>query len=131
MNHSLKALVTGGAGFIGSHLVDRLVSCGYAVRIVDDLSTGRLKNIRHHLSGNEVEFVEGDVRDYSVVEKCVEEVDVVFHLAAVTSVPFSIENPQFTFDVNVKGTMNLLRSCSRMKACKLVCVSSCAVYGEP
>jgi UDP-glucose 4-epimerase len=127
----LKALVTGGAGFIGSYLVDRLVNCGYAVRVIDDLSTGRLKNIRRYISDNEVEFVEGDVRDSSVVEKCVKEIDVVFHLASVVSVPFSFENPQFTFDVNVNGTNNLLRYCSRLKECKLVFVSSCAVYGEP
>jgi UDP-glucose 4-epimerase len=127
----LKALVTGGAGFIGSHLVDRLVDSGYVVRVVDDLSTGSLENIHDPLKNGRVEFVEGDVRNASVVERCVEGVDVVFHLAAVASVPFSVEHPHFTFDVNVKGTMNLLRSCSRKKVCKLVYVSSCAVYGEP
>ena len=126
----MRALVTGGAGFIGSHLVDRLVDAGYGVRVVDDLSTGSLENIRGHLSGGGVEFVEGDVRDASVVERCVDGVGVVFHLAAVTSVPFSVENPKVTFDVNVNGTVNLLRSCSKVK-CKLVFASSCAVYGEP
>ena len=126
----MRALVTGGAGFIGSHLVDRLVDAGYGVRVVDDLSTGSLENIRGRLSGGGVEFVEGDVRDASVVEGCMEGVGVVFHLAAVTSVPFSVENPKVTFDVNVNGTVNLLRSCSKVK-CKLVFASSCAVYGEP
>jgi UDP-glucose 4-epimerase len=127
----LKALVTGGAGFIGSHLVDRLVDAGYDVRVVDDLSTGSLENVRGHLSGRGVEFVEGDVRDASVVERCMRDVGLVFHLAAVTSVPFSVEHPKVTFDVNVKGTMNLLRSCSKGKSCKFVFASSCAVYGEP
>jgi UDP-glucose 4-epimerase len=127
----LKALVTGGAGFIGSHLVDRLVDAGYGVRVVDDLSTGSLDNIRGHLSSGLVEFVEGDVRDASVVERCMEGVGVVFHLAAVTSVPFSVKHPKVTFDVNVEGTKNLLRSCSEGKSCRLVFVSSCAVYGEP
>jgi UDP-glucose 4-epimerase len=127
---SLKALVTGGAGFIGSHLVDRLVDGGYCVRVVDDLSTGSLENIRGHLSGGMVEFVEGDVRDASVVEGCMEGVGVVFHLAAVTSVPFSVGHPKVTFDVNVKGTVNLLRSCSEGRSCKFVFASSCAVYGE-
>jgi UDP-glucose 4-epimerase len=127
----LKALVTGGAGFIGSHLVDRLVGTGYGVRVVDDLSTGSLENIRGHLSSGLVEFVEGDVRDVSVVEKCMKGVGVVFHLAAVTSVPFSVEHPKVTFDVNVEGTVNLLRSCSNGKSCRFVFASSCAVYGEP
>jgi UDP-glucose 4-epimerase len=127
----LKALVTGGAGFIGSHLVDRLVDAGYDVRVVDDLSTGNLENIGGHLSGGGVEFFEGDVRDVSVVERCMEGVGVVFHLAAVTSVPFSVEHPKVTFDVNVEGTVNLLRSCSEGKSCKFVFASSCSVYGEP
>lgn len=127
----MKALVTGGAGFIGSHLVDRLVDVGYGVRIVDDLSAGSLENIRGHLSSGEVEFVEGDVRDASVVEECMKDVGVVFHLAAVTSVPFSVEHPKVTFDVNVDGTINLLHSCSEGKSCRFVFASSCAVYGEP
>jgi UDP-glucose 4-epimerase len=127
----LRALVTGGAGFIGSHLVDRLVDDGCDVRVVDDLSTGSLENIRGHLSSGEIEFVEGDVRDASIVERCMEDVGVVFHLAAVTSVPFSVEHSGVTFDVNVSGTVNLLRSCSEGKSCRFVFASSCAVYGEP
>jgi UDP-glucose 4-epimerase len=90
-----------------------------------------LENIHDPLRKGRVEFVEGNVRNASVVERVVEGVDVVFHLAAVASVPFSVEHQRFTFDVNVKGTMNLLRSCSRKKVRKLVYVSSCAVYGEP
>jgi UDP-glucose 4-epimerase len=126
-----KVLVTGGAGFIGSHVVDRLVADGCWVRVVDNLSTGRLQNITGHLERDKVDFVEGDVRDASVVEKSVEDVDVVVHLAAVTSVPFSVENPSFTFDVNVAGTLNLLRSCAEKKVGRFVFASSCAVYGEP
>lgn len=124
-------MVTGGAGFIGSHIVDRLVDNGCWVRVVDNLSTGKLENISGHLESGKVDFVEGDVRDASVVKKSVEDVDVVVHLAAVISVPFSVENPDFTFDVNVKGTMNLLRACAEAKVGKLVFISSCAVYGEP
>jgi UDP-glucose 4-epimerase len=127
----VKVLVTGGAGFIGSHLVDRLVDCGYLVRVLDNLSTGRLDNIRGHLSSGRVEFIEGDVRDASIVEQCVKDVDMAFHLAAITSVPYSVENPGITFDVNVRGTMNLLRFCSKVGVSKFVFVSSCAVYGEP
>jgi len=126
-----RVLVTGGAGFIGSHVVDRLVADGCWVRVVDDLSTGRLENISGHLESGRVDFVEGDIRDALVAKKSVVAVDVVVHLAAVISVPFSVENPSFTFDVNVKGTMNLLRACAEAKVGKFVFISSCAVYGEP
>jgi UDP-glucose 4-epimerase len=126
-----RVLVTGGAGFIGSHLVDRLVEGGYGVRVVDNFFTGKLSNIGGHVAKGRVEFVEGDVRDASVMERCVEGVDAAVHLAAVTSVPFSVENPDLTFEVNVEGTVNLLRPCAKAKVSKLVYVSSCAVYGEP
>jgi len=131
MRKSKRVLVTGGAGFIGSHVVDRLVADGYSVRVIDDLSAGRLENISGHLKRGRVDFVEGDVRNASVIEKSVEDVDAVVHLAAVTSVPFSVRNPVFTFDVNVTGTLNLLRSCAEHKVSRLVYASSCAVYGEP
>jgi len=126
-----RVLVTGGAGFIGSHVVDRLVDDGCWVRVVDNLSTGKLENISDHLESGKVDFVEGDIRDALVAGKSVVAVDAVVHLAAVISVPFSVENPRFTFDVNVKGTMNLLRACAEAKVGKFVFISSCAVYGEP
>ena len=128
---SYMVLVTGGAGFIGSHLVDRLVCCGYGVRVIDDLSSGKLENIRGHVESGKVEFVEGDIRDVSVVERCVKDVDVAVHLAALISVPFSVEHPKVTFDVNVTGTLNLLRACAEAKVERFVFASSCAVYGEP
>ena len=126
-----RILVTGGAGFIGSHVVDRLVERGYGVRVIDNLSTGKLENLKGHLDGGGVDFVEGDVRDAKLVKKCVQGVDTVIHLAAVTSVPFSFENPDLTFEVNVAGTINLLFSCAKQKVGRFVFVSSCAVYGEP
>ena len=126
-----EVLVTGGAGFIGSHVVDLLVERGYGVRVLDNLSTGRLENIEGHLDGDQVSFVQGDVRDVGLVRKSVQGVDALIHLAAVTSVPFSVENPDFTFEVNVGGTLNLLSSCVKEKVGKFVFVSSCAVYGEP
>ena len=104
-------LVTGGAGFIGSHLVDRLVKSGYGVRVVDDLSSGKLANIAGHVDSGRIEFFEGDIRDDSLIKKSVDGVNGVFHLAAMTSVPFSVKNPDLTFDVNVGGTVNLLASC--------------------
>jgi UDP-glucose 4-epimerase len=126
-----RALVTGGAGFIGSNLVDRLIDCGYRVRVLDDLSTGKLDNIHGHLASGEVEFVEGDIRDRVMVNRCVEDVDVVVHLAAQTSVPFSVENKDVTYEVNLEGTLNVLRSCAKSNVNKMVFSSTCAVYGDP
>ena len=131
MRKSLKVLVTGGAGFIGSYLVDRLVKDGYEIRVIDDLSTGRLDNIQNHLNAGKIDFIRGDVRDASLVRKTVDGVDVVVHLAAVTSVPFSVENPDLTFDVNLLGTLNLIRACAQEGVGRFVFVSSCAVCGEP
>jgi UDP-glucose 4-epimerase len=127
----MRVLVTGGAGFIGSHVVDRLVDRGYGVRVIDSLSTGKLENLKGHLNDGAVSFVKGDIRDAKLVTKCVRGVDAVIHLAAMTSVPFSIENPDLTFAVNVRGIINLLSSCAKQKVGKFVFVSSCAVYGEP
>ncbi len=126
-----KVLVTGGAGFIGSHLVDRLVNEGYTVRVLDNLSTGKLKNISGHLSAGNVEFVQGDICDAELVRKTLKDINHVVHLAAVTSVPFSVENPDFTFDVNVRGTLNLLNSSIQEHVSRFVFASSCAVFGDP
>jgi UDP-glucose 4-epimerase len=127
----LKVLVTGGAGFIGSHVVDRLVNDGYAVRVIDNLSAGKLDNIQGHLKSGKVDFVKGDIRDASLVRKTLENVDVVVHLAALTSVTFSLENPDLTFDVNLLGTLNLLRSSIEEQVDRFVFASSCAVCGDP
>jgi UDP-glucose 4-epimerase len=131
MRKLTSVLVTGGAGFIGSHLVDQLVNSGYNVRVLDDLSTGKLSNIQDHLSNGKVDFVEGDIKDLETVKKCVHGVDAVLHLAAVTSVPFSVKNPAITYETNVAGTLNLLVSLAKEKVGKFVFISSCAVYGEP
>ena len=126
-----RVLVTGGAGFIGSHVVDGLVRSGYSVKVLDNLTSGSLDNIGLHLKGGSVEFSEGDIRDASLVEKLMRDVDAVVHLAAVVSVPFSVKDPGFTFDVNVNGTRNLLVSCGRTGVKKVIFASSCAVYGKP
>jgi UDP-glucose 4-epimerase len=127
----LKVLVTGGAGFIGSHVVDRLANEGNEIRVLDDLSTGKLDNIQGHLSSGEVELVRGDIRDASIVNKSLEGVNVVIHLAALVSVPLSVENPNLTFDINLLGTLNLLRSSIQKHIDRFVFISSCAVCGEP
>ena len=126
-----KFLVTGGAGFIGSHVVDRLVNEDCEVRVLDDLSTGKLENIQTHLRSGKVELVKGDIRDASLVTKSLDGVSKVIHMAALDSVPLSVENPDLTFDINLLGTLNLLRSSIEQHVNRFVFVSSCAVFGDP
>jgi UDP-glucose 4-epimerase len=125
-----KVLVTGGAGFIGSHLVDRLVDEGYDLRVIDNLYSGKLENIEHHIKNGKLDFIKGDIRDASLVKKSLVGVEAVFHLAALISVPFSVSNPQLTLDVNLAGTTNMLNACSEKKIGKFIFVSSCAVFGD-
>ena len=126
-----RVLVTGGAGFIGSHLLDELVKEGFEVTVLDNFSTGRIENIRHHLEKEKIRFIEGDVRDRRDVEEALEGVDAVFHLAAITSVPYSIKHPEITYEVNINGTKNLLEACLHKDIERLIYLSTCAVYGEP
>jgi UDP-glucose 4-epimerase len=122
-----KILVTGGAGFIGSFLVRELVSQGFEVRILDNLSTGSLSNLREVLDF--VEFIEGDIRNEKIVEKSVKGVEAIVHLAALIDVAESIEKPDLYFDVNVRGTFNLAKSSRSVST--FIFASSCAVYGDP
>jgi UDP-glucose 4-epimerase len=130
MNYN-SVLVTGGAGFIGSHLVDDLVSLGHEVRILDDFSNAKTWNIGDQLNRSHLSFVKGDIRNHTVVDDALKGVDAVFHLAAVTSVPFSVKYPKQTFEVNMGGTKNLLEACLRNDVERFIYVSSCAVYGDP
>lgn len=131
MNDFKRILVTGGAGFIGSHLVERLAKSRYEVTTLDNFSTGKLGNIQDSITTNRARFVVGDILDSGIIEKCVDKTDAVFHLAAVTSVPWSVENPVLTFKTNAEGTVRLLNACAKAKVRKFVFISSCAVYGEP
>jgi len=124
----MKALVTGGAGFIGSHLVERLVKEGVSVRVVDNFSTGKRENLAA-LAGK-VDIVEADVRDAWQVKELAAGCDVIFHEAAIVSVPYSVEHPQETHDVNLQGTLNLLEAARHAKTRRLVFASSAAVYGD-
>ena len=106
-----SVLVTGGAGFIGSHLVDRLVSGGFEVTVLDNLSTGKLENVKHHFDDGSFSFVKGDVQDRRAVGEALKGAEAVFHLAAITSVPYSVRHPNVTRRVNVEGARKLLEAC--------------------
>ncbi|HHS98095.1 MAG TPA: SDR family oxidoreductase [Chloroflexi bacterium] len=121
-------LVTGGAGFIGSHLVETLVARGERVRVLDDFSTGRWENLA--AVRGRVEVMEGDVRDPTVVTRAMEGVEVVAHLAAVASVQASLEDPKRVWAVNVDGTLNLLEAARTGGVRRFVFASSAAVYGD-
>jgi nucleoside-diphosphate-sugar epimerase len=123
-----KYLVTGGAGFIGSHIAGELVRKGHAVRIIDNFSTGKRENISSFL--DEIELVEADIREFKACRKVVEGMDFVLHQAALTSVPFSIEDPLLTNEVNITGTLNLLLASRNANVQRLIFASSAAVYGD-
>jgi nucleoside-diphosphate-sugar epimerase len=126
-----RALVTGGAGFIGSHLADRLISEGFEVNVLDDFSTGCLENIKDYLNCLRFRLIRGDVRRKGVVREALRDVDYVFHLAAIASVPLSMSKPKLVNEVNVSGTLNLLWESLRFNVKRFIFTSSCAVYGEP
>lgn len=129
----MKHLVTGGAGFIGSHIVSALLEQGASVRVLDNFSTGRRENLEaltRRFGRDQLEVLEGDVRDASDVGEAVRGVDVIFHSAAFVSVPQSMDEPQACFDVNVSGTSLLLDAARRSGVRRVVVASSAAVYGE-
>ena len=123
-----SVLVTGGAGFIGSHLVDRLLELGARVRVLDDLSTGRRENLLHCL--NRIELDVGDIRDAGVCDRACEGVSLVFHQAALGSVPRSLADPATTIAVNVAGTANVFAAARRAGVRRVVYASSSSVYGD-
>jgi len=125
-----SVLVTGGAGFIGSHLVDRLVAKGYNVRVLDNLSTGHLANVRRHLGRRRFQLIRGDIASPSALRRALEGVEVVFHEAAQVSVPQSIANPLLTNQTNTTGTLMLLEASARCGVNRVIYASSSSVYGE-
>jgi UDP-N-acetylglucosamine/UDP-N-acetyl-alpha-D-glucosaminouronate 4-epimerase len=125
MPAKMHALVTGGGGFIGHHLVRRLLADGNEVRVLDNFSTGR----RERLEGLEVGLVEGDLRSYERAHAAVRGTDVVFHLGALPSVPRSVQDPLTTGAVNVEGTLNVLLAARDEDVRRVVFASSSSVYG--
>jgi UDP-glucose 4-epimerase len=126
-SESMKVLVTGGAGFIGSHIVEYFAEAGHDVRVLDNLVTGFLRNIPQYTN---IEFVQGDICDYPTVEKAISGMDYVFHEAALVSVPLSCERPAEAFRVNTLGTLNVLQACVKAEVDKFITASSAAVYGN-
>ena len=121
-------LVTGGAGFIGSHIVERLIKEEQKVRIIDNFSSGKLENISHVL--DKIELIEADIRDFGAVKKVTEGIDFVLHQAALRSVPKSLDNPHEFNAVNIDGTLNLLKASLENKVKRLVFASSSSIYGD-
>jgi nucleoside-diphosphate-sugar epimerase len=129
----MKYLVTGGAGFIGSHIVHTMLEQGASVRVLDNFSTGKRENLEGlsgQFKGNLLEVFEGDLRDASCVEEAVRGIEVIFHEAAFVSVPQSMDEPQTCFDVNITGTSLLFDAARRGGIRRAVVASSAAVYGE-
>jgi UDP-glucose 4-epimerase len=123
-----QCLVTGGAGFIGSHIVRRLLEKGRKVRVLDDLSTGKRENLAD--VAGQIELVEGSICDVPTVQRCMSGVEVVFHLAARASVPRSVAEPKPAHEINVTGTLNLLIAARDAKVRRLVYSASSSAYGD-
>jgi len=123
----MRILITGGAGFIGSHLTDRLLAAGHSVRVLDNLSSGKRANLP--LTAG-IDFVEGDIREVAAVNRAMAGVDAIYHLAAVASVQASIDDPLGTHGSNFVGTLNLLEAAREQGVRRMIYASSAAVYGD-
>lgn len=124
-----RVLITGAAGFIGSHLVDGLVEEGAEVVAVDNLKGGDLSNLEQSL--DRIEFHKVDIRDFEALKSVMDGVEMVFHLAANANVPYSVEDPKYDFESNALGTFNVLKLSLDLGVEKVIYASSAAVYGEP
>lgn len=125
-----KFLVTGAAGFIGSNLVEAILSLGYKVRGLDNFSTGKMENIALFMDNPNFEFIEGDVRDMGTCTRACKGIDYVLHQAAWGSVPRSIEMPLLYEENNIKGTLNMMEAARQNNVKKFVYASSSSVYGD-
>ena len=126
----MKAVVTGGAGFIGSHITEELMQRGYHVIVIDDLSTGKMENIQHLLDEGNLNFVRGSITNLALLQKFFSDADYIFHQAAIPSVPRSIKNPLASNEVNVTGTLNVLSAARDQGIKKVIFASSSSVYGD-
>ncbi|MCX7612461.1 MAG: NAD-dependent epimerase/dehydratase family protein, partial [Ignavibacterium sp.] len=126
--YHMKVLVTGGGGFIGSNLVEGLLKQGFSVRVLDNFSTGKRENLEEFI--NDIELIEGDIRNFHIVNKAVKDVQIIFHQAALPSVPRSIIDPILSNEVNVSGTLNILYAAKENNVKRIIFASSSSVYGD-
>jgi UDP-glucose 4-epimerase len=125
-----KILITGGTGFIGSHLCEKFVADGITVICLDNFMNGNLSNVRPLLNSRKFKLVKGDVRDFNLLEKIVQDTDVIIHLAAQIHVDRSIVEPKLTYDINVLGTLNILELARRYDVKRVIHSSTSEVYGS-
>ena len=125
------AVVTGGCGFIGSHLADYLIELNFEVIVIDNLSVGRRENISHLFENSNFTFVEADISNFDLIEPIFRDVDWVFHLAALADIVPSIESPTEYYNSNVNGTFNVLQACRKHKVKKIIYAGSSSCYGIP
>lgn len=126
-----KALITGGCGFIGSHAVDRLLKEGYEVIVIDNMSTGRAKNLDHHKENNNLSIIEADLNDWVTISPFFKDIEKVFHFAALADIVPSIENPVAYHRSNVDGTLNVLEACRKHNVKRIIYAASSSCYGIP
>ena len=125
----MKILVTGGAGFIGSHLCEKLVLEGHSIKVIDNFSIGRKSNLNK--IKNKIKIYNKDIRNYDLIKKLFKDIDVVFHLAALADIVPSIENPDEYYSTNVTGTYNVLKLSSENKVKRFIYTASSSCYGIP
>lgn len=123
-------LVTGGAGFIGSNIVEKLINIGSRVRVLDNFSTGFKENILEYMDNDKFDLITGDIRDYNLCYRACKGIDYVLHQGALGSVPRSIDDPKTTNDVNITGTLNMLIAANACKVKRFIYASSSSVYGD-
>ncbi len=126
----MRFLVTGGAGFIGSNIVCRLLNQGHDVRVLDNFATGKRENILPLMKNPNLTMIEGDLRSFHIVRDAVKGMDFVLHQGALPSVPRSINDPITSNDVNILGTLNVLEAAKEFRVKRVVCASSSSIYGN-
>ena len=129
MKNKIKCIVTGGAGFIGSNLVEELIQLKYEIIVIDNLSTGRIDNIKYFK--NKIKFIKADITKNGTWTENFKKVDIVFHLGALADIVPSIVNPKLYFNSNVIGTINILEACKKYMVKKLIYSASSSCYGIP
>jgi len=126
----MKVFITGGAGFIGSHIAEEYLLKNHHVTVYDNFSTGKMDNLQFATTNDKLKIIEGDTRDYPLLEQAIAGHDLIFHQAAIASVQQSIDNPRATFEVNAGGTLNVLESARKHKVGKIIFACSAAIFGD-